>query len=391
MDALVFDDDLALSEIISEVLSDAGFEVKAFSSGVGALDAVRSLRPRLVVLDIMMPGMDGLSILKALRADPETRRVKVVIATAKRSVDDEQAAISLGADALLRKPFSMENLGSVLIPLVRQGADRSAELRPTFLARVLGCWSAGAKDRPTSAVLLNSPEAVVFLDAGTGLHSLDSSALANLKECWLMLTHFHADHLDGIPAFSRLPNLQKIKVVGPRDAMRDLKEEVRSRASAGFGSRFEFHAVGEGSFSLAPGYSCSSLLTMHPGSTLAYRFDLRGRSLVYCPDNELELPPAPPSDFTAKIARFVRGTDLLIHDARVQDADYEKVRGQGHSSPSGALSLAREGGVSRLLLFHADSQYQPADLESSLKGLTATAGEKGPKVLWAKPGLELAL
>lgn len=112
-----------------------------------------------------------------------------------------------------------------------------------------------------------------------------------------------------------------------------------------------------------PDVTLSALFTRHPGPTLAFRVEHKGRVLVYCPDNEPEDSEDTQTDFPEKLSRFVRGADLLIHDARWLDEDYDRHRGEGHACPHLALELAKNEGVRRLVLFHLDSSYGASDLE----------------------------
>ncbi|MBI3297093.1 MAG: response regulator [Elusimicrobia bacterium] len=391
MDVLVFDDDPTTVDMLTEILVRESFTVKSFPGGHRALETIRALKPKLVLLDIMMPGGDGLSILKSLRADPELRRLRVVVISAKRSVGDDTLAASLGADAVLPKPFDIAELRSTLLFYLR-ATDRLPEVQQAVLcARVAGCWSGGSVNRPTSCVLVSMGPNRVILDAGTGLAAADLAFTSNATEVWLLLTHFHPDHLDGLAGLMRLPNC-RLKVAGPRDVSAELSEVVGARLGSGArGGRIDYFPLGEGEFMIAPGLSCSTLMTRHPGTTLAYRLSWLGRSMIYCPDNELEPGGGPRSHFSEKLGRFVRGADLLFHDARYRAAELPSKRGQGHSSAVDAAALAAANGVRRLVLFHADPAYSDEELALERRdALAAVAADQAViDVSWAKPGLDI--
>ncbi|MCB0978830.1 MAG: response regulator transcription factor [Acidimicrobiales bacterium] len=108
---LAVDDEQHITELIQFGLSIKGFRVERASSGREALEAVEALRPDLVVLDVMLPDLDGFEVARRLRlgsASPTT--VPVIFLTARDSLDDRLQGLGLGADDYLAKPFSIEEL-----------------------------------------------------------------------------------------------------------------------------------------------------------------------------------------------------------------------------------------------------------------------------------------
>jgi DNA-binding response OmpR family regulator len=101
---LLIEDEPNIAEAIRFILSRDGWTVSHLAEGLQALDRVRSERPDLVILDHMLPGMSGLEILVALRADPETRTLPVMMLTARGR--DRDMAERAGADRFIAKPFS---------------------------------------------------------------------------------------------------------------------------------------------------------------------------------------------------------------------------------------------------------------------------------------------
>ncbi|ABW15833.1 two component transcriptional regulator, winged helix family [Parafrankia sp. EAN1pec] len=115
---LVVDDENTLSELLSMALRYEGWEVRTAQDGRGALRAARDFRPDAVVLDIMLPDMDGLEVLRKLRADsPE---VPVLFLTARDAVEDRVAGLTAGGDDYVTKPFSLEELVARLRGLLRR-------------------------------------------------------------------------------------------------------------------------------------------------------------------------------------------------------------------------------------------------------------------------------
>ncbi|MFY1615699.1 response regulator transcription factor [Micromonospora sp. WMMD736] len=113
---LVVDDDRTVSDVVCRYLEHAGYEVSHVADGLAALDAVQDRPPHLVVLDLMLPGLDGLQVCRRLRERPDG--VPIIMLTARGDEADRVLGLQLGADDYLGKPFSPRELvlrvGSVL-------------------------------------------------------------------------------------------------------------------------------------------------------------------------------------------------------------------------------------------------------------------------------------
>jgi DNA-binding response OmpR family regulator len=111
---LIVDDELETTQLLSMVLKMSGFETVTALTSRRALQMVKEERPTAVLLDIMLPEMDGLEICQALRADPETENVAVVMITASGDPGIEAEGMQAGADRVLLKPVGMETLANEL-------------------------------------------------------------------------------------------------------------------------------------------------------------------------------------------------------------------------------------------------------------------------------------
>jgi two-component system phosphate regulon response regulator PhoB len=107
---LVVDDEPDALELVEFNLRQAGYEVSSAADGAEALKKARSTIPDLVVLDLMLPEMDGLEVCKVLRRDPATARIPIVMLTAKAGEVDRILGLELGADDYITKPFSPREL-----------------------------------------------------------------------------------------------------------------------------------------------------------------------------------------------------------------------------------------------------------------------------------------
>ena len=123
---LVIDDEPKIVEICQDYLKAAGFEVVTASDGLKGLAAARREKPDLVVLDLMMPGMDGLDVCRALRRDGNT---PIIMLTARVEESDKLIGLELGADDYITKPFSPRELAArVRVVLRRAGGDPTSEV-----------------------------------------------------------------------------------------------------------------------------------------------------------------------------------------------------------------------------------------------------------------------
>jgi two-component system OmpR family response regulator len=116
---LVVDDEASIRELLQVSLKFQGFDVLAAQDGPSALDKVRIFRPDVMILDIMMPGMDGFGLLKRLRQDGID--APALFLTAKDSVEDKVAGLTLGGDDYVTKPFSLEEVVARVNVLLRRG------------------------------------------------------------------------------------------------------------------------------------------------------------------------------------------------------------------------------------------------------------------------------
>ncbi len=117
------EDDDAIRELMMYTLQSAGFEARGFTGGDGFFEALQEKKPELVMLDIMLPGEDGISILKRLRAQTETSDIPVIMATAKGTEYDRVIGLDLGADDYLSKPFGMMEMLARIRAVLRR-SDR---------------------------------------------------------------------------------------------------------------------------------------------------------------------------------------------------------------------------------------------------------------------------
>jgi CheY-like chemotaxis protein len=123
---LVVDDEHAFCDVVAEILTSCGCKViKAYDAGQG-LNYLRHQTPDLILLDVMMPGIDGISFVRELRAEPDYRTLPIIVSSAKFQEDDRALASNAGADAYLTKPYSAHQLLEIVSRFLPQPINEGA-------------------------------------------------------------------------------------------------------------------------------------------------------------------------------------------------------------------------------------------------------------------------
>jgi hypothetical protein len=126
-DILVVEDETDICELLQYVLEREGFQVTCVNNGIEALELAGSKAFTLAVLDIMLPGMDGLTLCRKLRENQATRRMPIVMLTARSEESDVVVGLEVGADDYLTKPFSPKELVARIRAVLRRVNDREAD------------------------------------------------------------------------------------------------------------------------------------------------------------------------------------------------------------------------------------------------------------------------
>ena len=123
---LIIEDDRSLADVISYNLLREGYEVLTAFDGQDGLTQALHKRPDLIILDLMLPVVDGLDVCRQLRADPSTRNIRILMLTAKAEEADELIGFSLGADDYVTKPFSVKILLERVKAIYRRDSETGA-------------------------------------------------------------------------------------------------------------------------------------------------------------------------------------------------------------------------------------------------------------------------
>ncbi len=118
------EDDKSIRELVVYTLQSTGYEARGFENGEALFEALRQTRPELVLLDIMLPGEDGMQLLRRLRESEATRDIPVIMLTAKGSEYDKVKGLDCGADDYITKPFGMMEVVSRVRAVLRRTKRR---------------------------------------------------------------------------------------------------------------------------------------------------------------------------------------------------------------------------------------------------------------------------
>jgi two-component system, cell cycle response regulator DivK len=111
---LIVDDNVQNLKLARVILANEGFDVWTAGDAEGALALLRASRPTLILMDLQLPGMDGLQLTRQLKADPSTRSIGVIALTAYAMKGDEEKALAAGCDGYLSKPIDTERLPEIV-------------------------------------------------------------------------------------------------------------------------------------------------------------------------------------------------------------------------------------------------------------------------------------
>ena len=405
LDIIVIDDDPMVGTLTRDLLADEGYKVMLIQDSMEAMSAIKEQRPILVIVDIMMPGLDGMELLKRIKSDSDMKDIKVVVVSGKSFQSEKQKAIRLGADFYIQKPYNVAFYSKTIKQVIegtpipvppplpsppkipvseKEQSIHELCLKPGELhITVRGCrgLSLSAPDtgsaygRQTCCVSVETKDNILIFDAGTGIIKLGEELIrrAKPKDIWLFLTHFHNDHIMGLAEFAPMQNSDyTVNILGPNDPEKSLRDAVHQIFYGSFAlakqpprAKINLYDSLEDTYEPLPGIKLNAMYSNHPTTTFCFRLELCGKTLIYAPDSELFDEATALQDYNEKLGYFCKNADLLIHDSNYNDADWEMHRSEGHSCASNALQFAAENAkVKELMLFHLNAGYSDKKLDA---------------------------
>ena len=412
---LIAEDVRVIAFKMVQALEDAGYIVETAADGEECLAKARASLPDLVVLDIMMPRMHGIEVLKALREEHRTARTGVIVCTAKDFKTEHAETARLGVFDILIKPFEPALLlekvekffagrsgfnGAPEFPSPTVAAESTGEqylpVLDTSRARFSLYGTRGSTPTPGARFLRHGghtscmgvvlgDEQFIF-DAGSGIRDLGLDVLASpRRHLHLFVTHTHWDHIQGFPFFAPayVPGFE-ITIYGAEGFGKDLKSVFRGQLDSEYfpvqmedmhsDLRFrnlDVNPVPVGSASISWAFA------HHPGATVGYKIGIGGKKIAWVPDNEfLQGYTGPPDELTrdhplvepyGNMIDFLSDADIVVHEAQYTCDEYPKKIRWGHSSVSNACVLMKLAGVRRWVITHHDPLHDDTFLETKLQ------------------------
>lgn len=376
---VVVDDDDIMSAMMSELLKQSGHHVTVISSGKEALQKIPELVPDCILLDLMMPGIDGLTVLQELVKEESLADTRYIVVSAKAYEFDRQQAYRYGAHGFLTKPINPKTFVDCVARILGDYMNVSFwGVRGTLPVTGEKSLRYGGN---TSCVSIEFPRDQIFIfDAGSGIKSLSDHLIAQQRKRIngkIFVSHPHWDHINALPFFVPLyVQGNEFEILGAQHGNLSMREIVSAQMDGvyfpitltEFAARVYFRDLCEETIEI-DNVSVSTMLLSHPGVCLGYRIDYNGRSVCYITDNEMFMEDNEFHNphYEQKLADFVRGAEILITDTTYTDAEYKSKVGWGHSCVSKVANLAHAAEVKYLYLFHHDPDQDDGDIDVKLE------------------------
>lgn len=406
---LIAEDSNVIALVMSHALETAGYEVIVTHDGEECLARAFDSSPSLIVLDIMMPKMHGIDVLRAVRADPRTHAIPVMMCSAKDYKTERDEAAKLGATDYLIKPRDpavlVQKVGEILRQVQKVATPSAAApaaseaYQPKLNSNLprFTLWGTrgstptlgGRFQRHggnTSCMSIVNGDDLIIFDAGSGIRDLGLEIMrGSHRKIHLFITHTHWDHIQGYPFFAPayVPGFD-ITIYGSSGFGKDLESIFRGQLDRDYFpvqledmlSTMSFRHITKD-----PVFIGDAKITWdfahHPLATVGYKIEIGCRTLVWMPDNEFlqgYLGAPHPLTFDhpeviafSQVIDFLTGTDTLIHEAQYTPDEYPKKVGWGHSSVANACVLMKLAKIKHWVVTHHDPLHDDAFLEAKLQ------------------------
>lgn len=379
MKALIVDDDQVVAEVARGLLAAADIDVNIAELNQDVLKQVQQSQPDVVLLDIMMPGIDGLELCKQITTHPDLRHIKVVIVSGKAYDFDKRQAKQAGADGYIIKPLKAEAFAEEIKSIAESCMTLTYwGVRGTLPVPGPKSLKYGGN---TSCVTITLPnDRTLIFDAGSGIKALSDHVMKERHgkiSAKLLISHPHWDHINAFPFFApfHVPG-NKFQVIGARHGDRTMEDLISAQMDDVFfpilvsdmGAAISFKDLGEETIEIDDDVTVDTMLLSHPGNCLGYRVNFGGKSICYVTDNELYTDESGfrNESYERKLIEFIKEADILITDTTYFDEDYPSKIHWGHSCVGRVVDIAHTAQIKTLHLFHHDPDQFDDDIDRKL-------------------------
>ena len=392
---VLVDDDPIFLRVAEKRLRTAGYQVFTASDGAAGLELIRSERPKVALLDLMMPKKHGFAVIQEMRSDPTLRDVQVIVSSGKAYPVDIKKAKELGANAYLTKPVDPEKLlEQVKAVLDAVGPQVSVKFWGTRGSIPTPGPATQRYGGNTSCVEVRSGDHIIMLDCGTGAREMGLALSRELKgrpaEVHIFISHTHWDHIQGFPFFvpAYIPG-NRLTTYSLRGTDKSLEKVLTGQMDSTYfpvaltdlNAHLQFVEL-EGEVQIGE-VKVSHIHLNHPGLAVGFRIDVGRKSVVYVTDHEQYCRMLGDNEHNRKqdqeVTAVARGADLYIREAQYTDEEYASKRGWGHSTVSDVLESAHEAQVHQLALYHHDPMRDDEAMDRMVTACHAHMEKNGMK------------
>jgi CheY-like chemotaxis protein len=404
-------------ELKHDIIHAAGrstqYQFETASNGTECLNKIDSFKPDLILIDLLLPELHGIEILRTIKANQETKNIGVIVTSAQTMIQNYHAAMSSGADYFLEKPFDVDLFYNIAEKFFNGTLTPSAFMGKNPTSKAVGecyvphihsnqCFIKFWGTRGSNPVsgheymrfggntccleIRNGPDQVI-IDAGTGIRPLGNIPFTSkLKTINLLIGHTHWDHITGFPFFAPIYNPDcHVNVWAPIGFERSAKELFTEMLAYAFfpvrlddiRARLTFKEIHEGVPFHIGNIEIDTHYAYHPGPTLCFKIQTGGKTFGYATDNEMLMgflgnpskigKDHPLLSSHQRLIKFFKGCDFLIHEAQYFPLEYREKVGWGHSSIPNATILIKYCEIKEWIVTHHDPGHTDDDLHRKVQ------------------------